>query len=480
MTGLVARYGRNRVLLAGGAAVVACFVAGLAIAAVAGGGGNSPAAAESSPAAGATASPTPPATPTPEASPTPIVYAGILDGLPMTEEEWAARKDLLPLAVMVDNTTGAYPQAGLDRADVVYETFVEGGITRLMAVYWRQEAEKILPVRSARTPFVIWVSEVGALYGHAGGAITDNDANALGQIVEWNIKDLNAFSDVSNRYYYRDAERFGPYDLGTSTSYLREAAGLLGFSGPPVVETWKFRQPGVPSAAGPDARGIEVDFSGRLNAWQYIQWKWDEASRRYLRFQFGGPHLDAVTNQQLAFATVVVMRAEARVVDEAGHVLLEQFGEGPATVFTGSRAYEGTWKKADRAARTRFYAVDGTEITFERGPIFIEVIGQQSRFAYFGDAADLPAIPKYEPPPPGTGPAQEDPEPEPTPVASPSATATAAPSSTAPSGTGTPIASQTPASGTPPGGTPSPEASQSPIVTAPPGSPTHVVTLEPE
>lgn len=103
-------------------------------------------------------------TATPEASPTPIKHAGILDGVAMSDQEWAERKDLLPLAVMVDNTTGAYPHTGLDTADLVYEALVEGGITRLMAVDRRLEAAKILPVRSARTPFVIWASELGALY----------------------------------------------------------------------------------------------------------------------------------------------------------------------------------------------------------------------------------------------------------------------------------------------------------------------------
>ena len=84
--------------------------------------------------------------PTPTASPTPVRFAGLLDGAWMTEAEWNARKDLRPVAVMIDNNESAYPQSGLDRADLVYEAFVEGGITRFMAVYWSQEAEYVEPV----------------------------------------------------------------------------------------------------------------------------------------------------------------------------------------------------------------------------------------------------------------------------------------------------------------------------------------------
>ena len=36
------------------------------------------------------------------------------------------------LAVKVENTAAAYPLAGLDKADIVYEELAEGGITRYL------------------------------------------------------------------------------------------------------------------------------------------------------------------------------------------------------------------------------------------------------------------------------------------------------------------------------------------------------------
>lgn len=349
--------------------------------------------------------------------------------MPMTDEEWALRKDQLPIAVMLDNTANANPHAGLMFADVVYEAFVEGGITRLMAVYWRQDATRILPIRSARTPFVNWVAELGAMYAHAGGAVTDNEADAIGQIFELGIKDLNAFSPVSSNYYYRDQTRSGPYDLATSTAYLREAASQLGFSGAPVATAWSFREPGTPLPPGAPAAGIEVDFSGRLYAWQYIQWKWDPVARRYLRFQFGGPQVDADTGRQLGFATVIVMRVPSHVVDEPGHVLLDQVGKGPATVFTGGQAYEGSWKKDSRTGQTVFLTPRGEAMVFERGPVFLEAIGEQSTFEYAANAKDLRDLPAYEPPAPGLGPV-ETPEDTPAPTEMPTPAKTSVPTAT--------------------------------------------------
>lgn len=462
--------------MAAGVAVVALVAVVVAAVAMRGSGGSETAAPVPTATSTATATPSNTPTTTPEASPTPIKHAGILDGVPMTDAEWDARKDQLPLAVMVDNTASSVPHAGLNRADLVYEAFVEGGITRLMAVYWRQDAEKIMPVRSARTPFVNWVSELGAMYGHAGGAVTENEANAVGQIFEYGIRDLNAFSPVSSNYYYRDHDRNEPYNLATSTVYLREAAAQLGYAGPPTVTPWVFREPGATLPPGAPAGGIEVDYSGRLYAWQYIQWKWDATAKRYLRFQFGGPEVDAETGEQLAFSTVVVMRVPSHVVDASGHVILDQFGEGPATVFTGGQAYEGAWKKDSRTAHTSFVTARGETIVFERGPIFIQVIGTESTFDYVAKPDELRPLPEYEPPPPGVFPEPGDETPPPptdtptavvTPTAAvtptPRATRTAAPSATspgspAPSATGSPAASATPPV---PAGTASPVASAS-------------------
>ncbi|GIW12995.1 MAG: hypothetical protein KatS3mg062_0434 [Tepidiforma sp.] len=381
----------------------------------------------------------------------------------MSPEEWAARKDLLPLAVMFDNTPNSIPHHGLGSADLVYEAFVEGGITRLMAVFWRREADPVMAVRSARTPFVIWVDELGALYAHAGAATTANEANAYGQIFEWGIKDLDAFKPGSNAAYYRDTSRYAPYNLATSTGRLREAADALGFAGPPVLEPWKFRNPGDPVAGSP-AGGIQIDFSGRMYGWQLIQWRWDEARRAYGRYQFGGPQVDGNTGEQLFFSTVIVMRVEARVVDDAGHVLFDQFGEGPAVVFTGGRAIEGTWRKADRKARTRFFDQAGNEIAFERGPIFIEVLAQQSAFLVTPTAADLPDLPPYTPPPAGQLPAPEDEPPPPEPTPTPEATAPPTSTPTAPSGT---PATPSPTSTAPSTPTASATASQSGLTATP-------------
>ena len=73
-----------------------------------------------------------------------------------------------PIAVMIDNHKGAMPQAGLNDAYMVYEIIVEGGETRLMALFKGANLDKIGPVRSSRHYFLDYALENDAIYVHFG------------------------------------------------------------------------------------------------------------------------------------------------------------------------------------------------------------------------------------------------------------------------------------------------------------------------
>lgn len=75
-----------------------------------------------------------------------------------------------PIAVMIDNNVNAWPQAGINDAYMVYEIRVEGGETRLMALFKNVDLEKIGPVRSSRHYFLDYVMENDAMYAHFGAS----------------------------------------------------------------------------------------------------------------------------------------------------------------------------------------------------------------------------------------------------------------------------------------------------------------------
>lgn len=87
-----------------------------------------------------------------------------------TKDLAVSAKSNRPVAVMINNIYQAQKvQTGLSKADIIFETEVEGGITRLMAVYKDISAvEKFGTVRSARYPYVDLALGLDAIYVHHG------------------------------------------------------------------------------------------------------------------------------------------------------------------------------------------------------------------------------------------------------------------------------------------------------------------------
>ena len=97
-----------------------------------------------------------------------ILYVNPLTGVEDIEDE-----DILnrrPVAVMINNMSVAQKvQTGLNQADIVYETEVEGGITRLLAVFKDiSKVQQFGTVRSARYVYVDLAMGHDAIYVHHG------------------------------------------------------------------------------------------------------------------------------------------------------------------------------------------------------------------------------------------------------------------------------------------------------------------------
>ncbi|HET7738527.1 MAG TPA: DUF3048 domain-containing protein [Tepidiformaceae bacterium] len=441
---------RNRAVIAIlGALVIAAGVAA-AFVAVAAGGDEAPQSPAESPPPSATASPS--RTP----SPTPVPPSNPLNGAPMSPADYAARKGLLPVGLMIDNNPSAYPHSGLDTADIVIEAFVEGGITRFLAIWWSRDADFIEPVRSARTPFLYWALEFDSLLGHAGVADLPGEADAATQIRDWGIHDMDAFVGTSATAYYRDPARYAPHNLVTSTRAIWKAAEAMGLAGPADIDPWPFRGAGAPPPGGAPAAALEVNFGARSSSWRTVQWHWDPAARAFLRFQFGGPHIDAKSGAQIAATTVIVMEVPWAVVDSSGHVVYEQVGSGPGTIFIEGRALEATWSKPGRDDRTRFLDSAGRDVPLAPGTTWIEMIGPAEELIVAATLSDIPPLPVYVAPQ-GFTPIPDD--------ESPTASATVGASATPPPSTPSPTAITTP-------GSPTSEPTEEPTSESPVASPT--------
>ena len=128
-----------------------------------------------------------------------------------------------PIAVMIDNNIYAQPQAGLNDAYMVYEIIVEGGESRLMALFKGVSLEKIGPVRSSRHYFLDYALENDAIYVHYGWSPqAQSDISTLG------VNNINGISETTKEFW-RVKDKRSPHNVATSTEKILEIANRKGY-----------------------------------------------------------------------------------------------------------------------------------------------------------------------------------------------------------------------------------------------------------
>ncbi|MFZ7103053.1 MAG: DUF3048 domain-containing protein [Peptococcaceae bacterium] len=263
------------------------------------------------------------------------------------------------LIVSVDNHRNAYPQSGLDKADRVYEILAEGGITRYLAVFHSQKAEKIGPVRSARYYFAYLVKGHDAPFAHAGG-----NTDALNLIPRLKIKDLDEIYN-SGAYFWRDKSRKMPHNLYTSTELLQKGAEKKKYA---LVPLNLLEQGEV---AGEPADLIDITYSTDPRYLYTVTYEWDGG--RYKRYINGVPH-KSLEGAEIFTENVIVMEAETReVVKEELESEIDLLGQGKAYFFTGGKFVTGEWKKAKAEDELEFI-YDGDSMKFQGEHAWINIV----------------------------------------------------------------------------------------------------------
>lgn len=329
-----------------------------------------------------------------------------LDGAMYSQPERALWEKRRPMGIMIENSKAARPQSGLAAADVMYEAVAEGGITRLMAIFYCQDSDIIGPVRSARTYYLDWISEYAdfPLYVHVGGANQPGPADALGQIGQYGweaYNDLNQFS-IGFPTFWRDYDRLGP-DTATEHTVYSSTTKLWDFAakkrqltnvavddrtGKQVAWNADFAKSlfkdDVAVANRPSKLTAEFALSGIQSSYASdytVRWQYDHDSNAFLRFNGGSEHRDLNTGQQLLAKNVVIMFTTLSVADDGyleeghgSHLLYGTKGTGRAQFLIDGKVINGTWSKTTRTSRTEFLDSNGAEIKFNRGQIWIEVL----------------------------------------------------------------------------------------------------------
>ena len=260
------------------------------------------------------------------------------------------------LAVKIDNLAPARPPTGLTGADLVYVIPVEGGLSRLLAVFSSHVPAVIGPVRSAREDDL----ELLRQFGRPAFAYSGAQPQLLPVVERARVVDLY---DGRVRGYFRAAGRAAPHNL-----YARSSQLLAGASGASKARDIGFRFGPAPAGGRPVAA-----FSVSYPAASFT-FRWSAGDGRWLVWMDGKP-TRAAEGGELSAPTVVIQYTKIRtsryLETGARPPFAESTGTGTGLVLRGGRAYDIRWSRADADGGTTFTTESGQPMTFARGPVWV-------------------------------------------------------------------------------------------------------------
>lgn len=268
------------------------------------------------------------------------------------------------ISVMVENHPDSRPQAGLAEAEVVYEAMVEGNFTRFLALYpYKAQVSKVGPVRSARPYFLDWVAEYDSpVYMHVGGS-----PDALKLIKTRGIWDIDEFFHGNS--FWRATDRRMPHNTYTNTERWVK---IVGTETENKYIGWEFNTT-TPNCVTGCVDFIEIPY---LRPDFVTGWKFNTTIQQYERWQNGKAHQ---TETGVIHAdNIVIIESPVKVLDSIGRLEMKTIGTGQSAVIINGKRIMGTWQKSAPSERTNFYDMNGAEIKFKPGKIWIQVVPRLS------------------------------------------------------------------------------------------------------
>ncbi|WP_327152123.1 DUF3048 domain-containing protein [Nocardia sp. NBC_01329] len=265
------------------------------------------------------------------------------------------------LVAKIDNSPQARPPVGLGAADVVYVEPVEGGLSRLAAVFSTDKPPVIGPVRSVRETDLTLLDQFGnptlASSGAAPELVASVDRSSL----------QNASADRQPAAYYRDYERDAPHDLFVRSDQLPVGGGWPSASQLPFGPT---------PAGGLPTQYQEARYEGTV-----IGFDWSSRYDRWLVSMDGAAYTVADAGQLMASTVVLqsVQVDDSAVSDIAGSVspLAKTTGSGEALVLRDGQAFPAEWSRPSPQAGTTYTTPTGTAIPFAPGQVWTVLIPAQ-------------------------------------------------------------------------------------------------------
>jgi len=274
----------------------------------------------------------------------------------------AAVPDGPTLVLKVDNSRKSLPHVGLAAADVVYVQQVEGGLTRIAAVYSTKLPESVVPVRSARETD----TELLPMYGPVAFGFSGSVSSVHAKVRAAGLVDVSA--DRGPAGYNRVSGRPAPYNLAaTPSSLIKRAEGSV----PPKDVGFRF---GALLANGRPTTAVTARFPAAKIGFVY-----DATTKRWVYTLDG--RKDQTPDGPSAADNVIVQSVSVETlkrsdVSGASVPFTRTVGRGKALILRDGHAFSVTWERPSTSAPTR-WLFQGKDFPLKPGQTWVVLLDQR-------------------------------------------------------------------------------------------------------
>lgn len=276
-----------------------------------------------------------------------------------------------PVAIMVNNLQKALPQYGVSAADIIYEVPVEGGITRLMAIYGDcTKVPDVCSIRSCRYYFPIFALSYDAVYCHWG----KDESIAKDTLLRLNVERLDGYN---NSYLFaRDAERAKTYDsehtgylIGSRvTSAISKAGIRIGLNADKNKPVYNFNATSV-AISDKACTSLKIAFSNSY----FSDFTYDAKTHTYYKKHNGKNHMDSKANTQLNFKNVFVLETTIKHLNGTSVLMDVNWKGGKGYYISEGTITQIQWSKASEFADIVFTDASGKPLNVNPGKSYIGV-----------------------------------------------------------------------------------------------------------
>ncbi len=278
-----------------------------------------------------------------------------------------------PIAVMIDNHSDAWPQAGIQDAYMVYEIIAEGGETRLMALFKGANVEKIGPVRSARHYFIDYAMENDAIYTHFG-----QSPQAESDLKKFNINDINGIAEDGTTFW-RVKDKYAPHNAVTSTEKLLASANNKKYRTTSENKSvLNYTVDNVNLEDGQGAISVTIPHSNL----QTVKYVYNEESKVYERYARNKIQKDWTTGNPITTKNIIITFCDNYALSDSenkGRQGLKNIGTFDGYYITNGKAIKIKCIKSAREEKTIYQDLEGNVIKVNDGNTFVNICPTNSK-----------------------------------------------------------------------------------------------------